>query len=113
MVSRRTLGGEPKWSVNVAMSVIVCFLWGYMLYTGNIASLWRMMGIANQLLATIALAVGTTYLLKNAPKRVYALCTAIPLAFVSPWISGGLYILVALMWLVPDRRIERVLAKRE
>jgi uncharacterized membrane protein len=31
---------------------------------------------------------------------------AIPLAFVSPWIAGGLYVLVALMWLVPDRRIE-------
>jgi carbon starvation protein len=76
------LGKEPKWSVNVTMSVLVCFLWGYMLYTGNISSLWRMMGIANQLLATIALAVGTTYLLKNAPRRAYAWCTALPLAFV-------------------------------
>jgi uncharacterized membrane protein len=38
---------------------------------------------------------------------------AIPLAFVSIWISIGLYVLVALMWLVPDRRIERVLVKRE
>lgn len=34
---------------------------------------------------------------------------AIPLAFVSPWIAGGLYILVAIIWLVPDRRIERTL----
>jgi carbon starvation protein len=76
------LGGEPKWTVNILLSVTVCFLWGYMLFTGNIASLWRMMGIANQLLATIALAVGTTYLLQHAPKRKYALCTAIPLAFV-------------------------------
>lgn len=31
---------------------------------------------------------------------------AIPLAFVNQWISDGLYILVALMWLIPDRRIE-------
>ncbi len=38
---------------------------------------------------------------------------AIPLAFVNPWISSGLYVFVALMWLVPDRRIERVLSKRE
>ena len=37
---------------------------------------------------------------------------AIPLAFVSPWISTGLYVFVALLWLVPDRRIERRLAKR-
>jgi uncharacterized membrane protein len=32
---------------------------------------------------------------------------AIPLAFVDQWISDGLYVAVALMWLVPDRRIER------
>jgi uncharacterized membrane protein len=36
---------------------------------------------------------------------------AIPLAFVSPWISSALYVLVALLWLVPDPRIERVLVK--
>jgi uncharacterized membrane protein len=39
--------------------------------------------------------------------------SAIPLAFVSPWISNGLYVLVALLWFIPDRRIERVLEKRE
>jgi uncharacterized membrane protein len=33
---------------------------------------------------------------------------AIPAAYVTPWISGGLYVLVALIWLVPDSRIERV-----
>ncbi|RTL71843.1 MAG: DUF1211 domain-containing protein [Hyphomicrobiales bacterium] len=37
--------------------------------------------------------------------------TAIALAFVAPWISHGLYVLVALIWLVPDRRIERKIAK--
>ena len=40
--------------------------------------------------------------------------TAIPLAFVSPWISGAIYALVAGMWLIPDRRIEeRVRAAEE
>ena len=34
---------------------------------------------------------------------------AIPLAFVSPWISCALYVLVAIMWLIPDRRIEKTL----
>lgn len=38
---------------------------------------------------------------------------AIPLAFVSPWIANGLYALVALMWLIPDRRIERVVALKD
>ncbi len=37
---------------------------------------------------------------------------AIPAAFLSTWIAGGLYVLVALIWLVPDRRIESRLAAR-
>jgi uncharacterized membrane protein len=41
----------------------------------------------------------------KASLAMYAL--SIPLAFVHPWIAIGLYIAVALMWLVPDRRIER------
>ena|SRR5580704_4168469 len=36
---------------------------------------------------------------------------AIPTAFISQWISAALYVLVALIWLIPDRRIERVLAE--
>jgi uncharacterized membrane protein len=36
---------------------------------------------------------------------------AIILAFVSPWISIAIYVLVAVMWLIPDRRIERALAE--
>jgi len=36
--------------------------------------------------------------------------TAIPSAFVSPWIAGAIYVLVALIWLVPDRRIEKALS---
>lgn len=37
--------------------------------------------------------------------------SAIPLAFVSRWIALGLYVFVALMWLVPDRRIESVVTE--
>jgi len=37
---------------------------------------------------------------------------AIPAAFLHQWISGGIYVLAALIWLIPDRRIERALAKR-
>ena len=36
---------------------------------------------------------------------------AIPLAFVSSWVAGGLYVLVAIIWLVPDRRIETTLVR--
>lgn len=38
---------------------------------------------------------------------------AIPLAFVSPWISGALYVLVALIWLIPDRRMEKIIESIE
>jgi uncharacterized membrane protein len=36
---------------------------------------------------------------------------AIPLAFVSPWISSSIYAFVALIWLIPDRRIEHILSE--
>lgn len=73
---------RPKWILNISVSVLVCAGWGYLLYAGNLDTLWRMLGIANQLLATIALAVGTTYLLRHAARRRYALLTGIPLVFV-------------------------------
>src|SRR5579859_864082 len=79
---RAKAGGKASWGLNIGMSFLTCCAWGYLLYTGNINTLWRMLGISNQLLALIALAVGTTYLLNHAPKRVHALCTGIPFAFV-------------------------------
>jgi carbon starvation protein len=73
---------RPHWGINIFMSIVVCAAWGYLLYMGTLDTLWRMLGIANQLLAAIALAVGTTYLLLHAPKRRYALCTGIPFVFI-------------------------------
>jgi uncharacterized membrane protein len=58
----------------------------------------------------LAAAIGKDWKGKISPALYFI---ALPLAFVSPCISSGLYVLVALMWLVPDRRIERVLIKRE
>jgi uncharacterized membrane protein len=56
----------------------------------------------------LATAVGADFKGKLSPIS-YAI--AIPLAFVNPWIANGIYVAVALIWLVPDRRIERVLAQ--
>ena len=39
--------------------------------------------------------------------------SGIPLSFVSPWIASGFYVVVALMWIVPDPRIERAVEERE
>jgi uncharacterized membrane protein len=58
----------------------------------------------------LAVAVGTDLKGKISPV-LYAI--AIPSAFINEWIADGLYVLVALMWLIPDRRIERVLDQRK
>jgi len=42
---------------------------------------------------------------------IFSYALAIVMAFVSVWISYGLYVAVAIMWLIPDRRIERVLER--
>jgi carbon starvation protein len=74
--------GKHNWPMNLLVSVGTCAAWGFLLYIGNLDTLWRMLGIVNQLLATIALTVGTTYILIHSSKRIYALCTALPLAFI-------------------------------
>jgi uncharacterized membrane protein len=58
----------------------------------------------------LAAAIGSDWKGKVSP-LLYLI--AIPLAFVSPLISTALYVFVALLWLIPDRRIERMLAKQE
>ena len=57
--------------------------------------------------SVLAAAVGRDVKGKISPVLYLA---AIPSAFVSPWISGALYVIVALMWIVPDPRIERLIA---
>ena len=55
----------------------------------------------------LAAALGSNFKDKMS---VVVYVVAIPLAFVNPWIACGLYILVAIIWLIPDRRIERQVA---
>jgi carbon starvation protein len=62
-------------------SAIATLSWGYFVWTGTISTLWPMLGVANQLLAAFALAIGTTVLL-NMGKGRYAWCTLAPLAFM-------------------------------
>jgi uncharacterized membrane protein len=56
--------------------------------------------------SVLATALGRDF--KGKISVVIYLC-AIPLAFVNSWFAGALYALVAIMWLVPDRRIETTL----
>ena len=70
---------------NFAGSMIATALlvsaWGYFIHTGQINTIWPMFGVANQLLASVALAVGTSILI-NSGKAKYAWVTAVPLLFV-------------------------------
>jgi carbon starvation protein len=67
---------------SVLSTLLVVCSWGYFIWTGSISTIWPMFGIANQLLASVALAVGTTIII-NMGKMRYAWVTLVPLSFVS------------------------------
>ncbi|MCX5783824.1 MAG: carbon starvation protein A [Elusimicrobia bacterium] len=73
---------KTDWPVGVAVcSILISSAWGGMVLAGNITTIWPMFGVANQLLAAIALAIGTTYIIKRA-KKIYALITFVPFVFM-------------------------------
>lgn len=75
---------------NIVTSLMIVFAWGYFIYTGSVATIWPMFGVANQLLATLALAIGTSFLINNG-KRKYIWITLAPMIFVGiTTITGGL-----------------------
>jgi len=83
---------------NLMTSFFVVLGWGYLIYTGNISTIWPMFGTGNQLLATIALAVTTTFLI-NMGKQKYAWITAIPMCFVGvTTLSAGVLSIKNIFW---------------
>ena len=66
----------------VIASFLVVGAWGYFIHTGTISTIWPMFGIANQLLAAMALSIGTTVIIKSGKAR-YAWVTLGPLVFVA------------------------------
>lgn len=74
--------GRTNWLPgNLLASGLVVFAWAYFIYSGTVATIWPMFGSANQLLATIALVVGTSYII-NRGKKKYAWITILPMIFV-------------------------------
>jgi carbon starvation protein len=74
---------RPDWMPGaVVTSALIVGGWAYFIRTGSISTIWPMFGIANQLLAAIALCVGTTVIM-NAGRAKYAWVTITPLAFVA------------------------------
>jgi carbon starvation protein len=72
-------------------SALVVIAWGAFLATGQISTLWPMLGIANQLLATTALCVGTTMII-NLGRARYAWVTLVPLVFVAVTTLSAAYL---------------------
>jgi carbon starvation protein len=102
----KPLGETSSLPGNLIASALIVSGWGYFLYQGvidplgGINSLWPLFGIANQLLASIALTLATTILIKGA-RPLYALCTALPLGWLlSVTMTAGWH----KIW-NPDRRI--------
>jgi carbon starvation protein len=80
---------------NIGSSFLVVSAWGYLIYSGNISSIWPMFGVANQLLAAVAFGVGTMVIV-NSGKRKYAWVTFIPMVFMLVTTLTASYQLIAL-----------------
>jgi carbon starvation protein len=80
-----------SWFNAVLFSGLISFSWGYLLFTGNVSTIWPLFGTANQMLAIIAFTIGTTYLIKIR-KVKYLWVTVAPLIFVSITTLSAAYI---------------------
>jgi carbon starvation protein len=75
--------GDSNWLPGAMIaSGLMVLMWGYFIWTGNISTIWPLFGVANQLLASVALAVGSTMLINMGRAKV-AWVTIVPLAFLS------------------------------
>lgn len=98
----------------VITSLLTVGSWGYFIFTGSIATLWPMFGIANQLLAVMALLLGTL-VIRSWGKKKYQWVTLFPLVFVLVTTTSGAYELVKstfLPWLLssdPSTKIRGVI----
>ena len=83
---------------NLVTTFFVVLGWGYLIYTGNISTIWPLFGTGNQLLATIALAVCTTFLV-NMGKAKYAWITVVPMLFVGvTTLTAGVMAIRNIFW---------------
>ena len=91
--------GRTNWlPSNLLATAIAVFCWGYLIWGGTIATIWPLFGTANQLLASIALATMTTWLV-NHKKAVYGWCTLIPALFVLvTTVSAGVLSIQNIFW---------------
>ncbi len=78
----KPLGNLDWLPASILATALVTFGWSYFIWTGSVETIWPMFGMANQLLAVIALGIVTTVLVNEGRAR-YAPITLIPMAFVA------------------------------
>jgi carbon starvation protein len=78
----KPLKNRNWWPGIIITSFLMSFSWGYLVYDGNISTLWPLFGTSNQLLGAIALALGTTVIIKKG-KIQYIWTTLVPFIFVA------------------------------
>lgn len=90
---------QTDWLPGTLISTgLVVFAWSYLITTGSISTVWPMFGVANQLLAAVALCIGTTAII-NSGRVKYAWVTALPMTFVAlTTLSGGYQNIVGNFW---------------
>ncbi|MEH7097626.1 carbon starvation protein CstA [Neobacillus vireti] len=86
---------------SIFASALACFIWGYLLFSGDIGSVWALFGVSNQLMASIGLIIGATVILKVADKRWYMLTCLIPLAYLFVTVNYAGYWMVKNVYLNP------------
>ena len=75
--------GKSDWLPgNLLSTFLVVLAWGSFIWTGSISTLWPLFGVANELLASISLTIGTVWLVRSG-KAKYAWVTLLPLSFVT------------------------------
>jgi len=95
---RRDFANSASLPGNLIATACVVVGWGYLIDTGNISTIWPLFGTGNQLLATIALSITTTFLI-NMRKARYALVTAVPMCFVGvTTIAAGIESIRNIFW---------------
>ncbi|WP_180124827.1 carbon starvation protein A [Rhodoferax sp. BLA1] len=83
----------------ITASVIACVLWGYLLLSGDISSVWALFGVSNQLMASVGLMIGATIIMRISKKRIYALTCLIPLAYLFVTVNYAGYWMIANVYL--------------
>jgi carbon starvation protein len=96
--------GNTAWLPgNLITTFFVVLGWSYLIYTGTISTIWPLFGTGNQLLATIALSVSTTFMI-NMGKTKFALITAIPMCFVGiTTVTAGVLSIRNIFWPLTSR----------